>query len=92
MTDEINSNPDYIGVAVFQARDNFTEARIIGTADMDLQGTYYFPNNRLEVGGTGIALGNQLIAWQLYLHGTGTFEIQYDGRFPAPGSKVFLVE
>jgi len=92
MTDEINSNPYYIGVAVFQARDNFAEARIIGTADMTLEGTYYFPNNHLEVGGTGIALGNQLIAWQLYLHGTGTFDIQYDGRFPAPGSKVFLVQ
>ncbi|MFH1110599.1 MAG: hypothetical protein V1790_15585 [Planctomycetota bacterium] len=92
MTDEINSNLYYIGVAVFQARDNLAEARIIGTADMNLEGTYYFPHNHLEVGGTGIALGNQLIAWQLYLHGTGTFAIQYDGRFPAPGSKVFLAE
>jgi hypothetical protein len=92
MTDEVNSNPDYIGVSIFQARDNPTEARIIGNADMNLDGTLYFPNNRLEVGGTGIALGNQLIAWQLYLHGEGTFEIQYDGRFPAPGAKVFLVQ
>jgi hypothetical protein len=92
MTDEINSNPYYIGVAIFQARDNLAEATIIGNADMALEGTYYFPRNHLEVGGTGIALGNQLIAWQLYLHGTGTFAIQYDGSFPAPGSKVFLVQ
>jgi len=92
MTEEINTDPYYIGISIFQARDNFTEARIIGTADMDLQGTYYFPKNKLEVGGIGIALGNQLITWELYLHGTGVFAIQYDGRFPAPGSKVFLVE
>lgn len=92
MTEEINTNADYIGIAVFQARDNYEVAKIIGTADMDLQGTYYFPNNRLEVGGTGISLGNQLIAWQLDLFGNGLFEIQYDGRFQSPGSRVFLVQ
>jgi len=92
MTEEHNSDTYYIDVAIFQARDNFTESRITGNANMDLQGTYYFPRNRLDIGGTGIAIGNQLIAWQLYLHGTGEFTIMYDGRFPAPGSKVFLVE
>lgn len=92
MTEEINTDADYIGVAIFQARDNLTEARVIGTSDMNLQGTYYFPRNRLEVGGDGMALGNQLIAWQLYLHGNGLFNIQYDGSFPSPGSKVFLVQ
>jgi len=92
MTEDSNSNATYIGVSIYQARDNPTEARIIGTSNMTLEGTYYFPNNRLEVGGTGIALGNQLIAWQLDLHGTGLFTIQYDGRFPAPGAKVFLVD
>jgi len=82
MTEERYINSDYIGIAVFQARDNFTGARITGAANMTLEGTYYFPNNRLEIGGTGIQLGNQLIAWQLDLHGSGMFEIQYDGRFP----------
>jgi len=78
------TNATYIGIAVFQARDNTEDARINGTTDMNLQGSYYFPNNLLEVGGIGTALGNQLIAWQLDLHGTGSYIIQYDGRFPSP--------
>ena len=58
---------------------------------MDLQGTYYFPTAHVEIGGTGIALGNQLIAWTLDMHGSGTFTIMYDGRFPVNGYKVWLV-
>jgi hypothetical protein len=93
MTDEINDGHDeYIGVAIFQARDNSTQARITGNAGMSLQGADYFPNNKLEVDGTGIALGNQLIAWQMEINGNGTFRIQYDGSIPTPGSKVFLVD
>ena len=59
---------------------------------MTLLGTYYFPNNAVQIGGFGIALGNQLIAWTLYLHGTGEYAIAYNGNNPAPGYVVFLVE
>ena len=82
----------YCGISIFQARDNVNPATIIGTGTMNLEGTYYFPRAPLEVGGTGISLGNQLISWSLWMHGRGTFTVQYDGRFPAPGTKVFLVQ
>ncbi|MCH8965426.1 MAG: hypothetical protein IIB58_10730, partial [Planctomycetes bacterium] len=82
----------YWGVSIFQSRTNYNEAQIIGTSDMFLNDTYYFPNNPVKISGTGIALGNQLIAWTLYLHGTGEYTINYDGRNPAPGYEVFLVE
>jgi hypothetical protein len=59
---------------------------------MDLEGALYFPKAPLDIGGDGFSVGNQLIAWTLYIHGNGTFNIAYDGRFPAAGKKVFLVE
>ena len=82
----------YEGVSIFQSRTNFNEAVIIGTTNMILLGTYYFPNNPVDIGGEGIAVGNELIAWTLYLHGNGEYTIAYDGRNPAPGYKVFLVD
>lgn len=87
-----DENDPYWGISIFQARDNHNESTIIGTSDLNLDGTLYFPGAPLEVGGDGVSLGNQLIAWTLRMHGSGTFDIQYDGRFPAAGSKVFLVE
>ncbi len=41
----------YWGVSIFQSRTNYNEARVIGTSDTILEGTYYFPNNHLELGG-----------------------------------------
>lgn len=82
----------YWGVSVFQSRTNYQQAQIIGTDTLILEGTYYFPNNHLDVGGVGLAVGNQLITYTLNLHGTGTYTINYDGRNPAPGYVVFLVE
>jgi len=82
----------YWGISIFQDRQNCNEAVIIGTSAMDLEGTFYFPVAPVEIGGEGISIGNQLIAWSMWIHGKGTFTIQYDGRFPAPGAKVFLVE
>ncbi len=82
----------YNGISMFQSRTNYLEATIIGTDDMLLAGTYYFPNNKLSVGGVGLALGNQLIAWEVEMHGTGEYTILYDGEIPAPGYKVWLVQ
>lgn len=46
----------------------------------------------LRVSGNGEdPIGNQLIADTLTLQGTRQILIQYDGRFPAPGNKPFLV-
>jgi hypothetical protein len=82
----------YWGVSIFQARNNTNDATIIGTSSLNLEGTLYFPVAAVEIGGTGTSLGNQFIAWTLRIHGRGEFNIQYDGRFPAPGTKVFIVQ
>jgi hypothetical protein len=81
----------YRGISIFQARDNTNEARIIGTSNMDLDGTYYFPVAPVEVGGTGGSLGNQIIAWELYVHGDGVFDIDYNGQYPIESNRSFLV-
>ncbi|MHC4949342.1 MAG: pilus assembly protein TadG-related protein [Planctomycetota bacterium] len=92
ITPSSDENDPYWGISVFQARDNTTQSVIIGTSNMNLEGSFYFPVAELEVGGTGIALGNQLVAWEMWIHGTGDFTINYDGRFPNPGFKVYLVQ
>ncbi|MEX0745882.1 MAG: TadE/TadG family type IV pilus assembly protein [Phycisphaeraceae bacterium] len=81
----------YEGVSIFQARSNTNESTIIGTSDLDLQGTLYFPEAHLNLGGTGSGFGNQLIAGTMEIFGTGNLVINYDGRNTAPGSHVFLV-
>ncbi len=90
----------YEGVTFFQARitdyggayGNTNESTIIGTSEMDLQGTFYFPTNPLRLSGTCGSVGNQLIVDELWISGNGTLVINYDGRNPAPGNRVFLVE
>ncbi|MBI4555970.1 MAG: hypothetical protein HY706_00175 [Candidatus Hydrogenedentes bacterium] len=82
----------YEGVAIFQARDNTNESTIIGTSLMNLEGTYYFPAGHLNIGGDATKFGNQLIANTMEIFGNGTLIINYDGRFPAPGGSVFLVQ
>ena len=85
----------YEGVSIFHARDNTAkkaESRILGTSLLDLQGTLYFPSTNLTVEGTGDGFGNQLIADTIDIRGTGEITINYNGNFPAPGNKVFLVE
>jgi hypothetical protein len=82
----------YEGMTFFQARDNDQPARIVGTSQMDLEGTLYFPYNHLDVSGTSDGLGNQLIAWTIEVSGTGELTINYDGRNPAPGYHSYLVE
>ncbi len=96
-----HQNGLYEGVSIFQARGpggDFAEngqcgeSRIIGTSLLDLQGTLYFPCAPLEVGGTGDGFGNQLIAWTMWIDGTGDLTIHYDGDEVAPGDSIFLVE
>jgi len=81
----------YEGIAIFQAVDNTSEGTIIGTALMDLQGSYYFPSNHMNLGGNASRFGNQFIVNTLEVSGNGDLTIVYDGRFPAPGGDVFLV-
>jgi hypothetical protein len=92
---DLYSYPDvgtYEYISIFQSRENANPSRIIGTGLLDLQGTLYFPQAFLEIGGTGDGFGNQLITWQVWLHGTGDITINYEGSYPSAGNDVFLVE
>jgi len=82
----------YEGVTVFQARGNTNPSRITGTSDMNLEGTFYFPSNQVYISGDSTQCGNQLVAYRLDISGNGDLTINYDGRFPAPGNHVFLVQ
>lgn len=83
----------YEGMVIYQDPENITPARIIGTSDLSLEGTIYFPFNHVEVGGDGYSVGNQLIANSVWVHTSGEgITINYDGRFHAPGSDSYLVE
>lgn len=81
----------YEGLSVFQSRTNAHSGRIIGGSSMILEGTYYFPANHMDLGGESQTFGNQLIVHTADVFGNGTLTITYDGRNPAPGSRVFLV-
>ena len=92
---EVHAFPEaatYEYISIFQSRQNHNDSRIIGTGLLDLLGTLYFPGCFLECGGTGEGFGNQLIAWEIWLHGTGDIVINYEGSFPSAGDIVFLVE
>jgi len=82
----------YEGVAMFQARTNTAEGRVLGTSDMNFEGTYYFPQNKINLGGTANNFGDQCIAWQAEIFGNGAITLAVDGSIPSPGRRVFLVE
>jgi hypothetical protein len=82
----------YEGMVIYQARDNYEEAKLAGTSDFILEGTIYFPENHLDLGGTNFTAGTQLIASTMKIHGNGTITVNYDGRYRAPGGRSFLVE
>ena len=82
----------YEGMVIYQARDNHTDAKITGTSDFVLEGTIYFPENYLDLGGTNFTVGTQLIVSTMRIHGNGTITVNYDGRNRAPGGRSYLVE
>jgi Flp pilus assembly protein TadG len=92
ITPSNNLSDPYWGISIFQARNNSNPADILGTNNMDLQGTYYFPRALLRIAGTPLALGNQIIAWEVWMQGNSQFVINYDGRFQLPGFDVMIVD
>ncbi|NQT21400.1 MAG: hypothetical protein HQ592_16960 [Planctomycetes bacterium] len=91
---EVHSFPGadvYEGVSLFQARDNTSEAHIAGTASFDMEGLLYFPSNNVDVTGTGLTFGNQVVADSLQLGGNSEITIPYIGEEGAGGTTVFLV-
>ena len=83
---------DYEGMIIYQDPDNTTPARIIGTSNMNMIGTLYFPFNFVELGGTGDGFGSQIIANSLEIYGAGILGIAFDGRYNNSTLRVFLVE
>lgn len=81
----------YAGVTFFQARTNTSLAQINGTNNLNITGTLYFPNNRLDLRGTGNGFGNQIIANTLTVSGNSTVTVPYNGAFPNDRPRVFLV-
>ena len=83
----------YEHITIFQARHNDYNARIAGGPGLDLSGTLYFPENHLNLVGSGAGqFGNQIISNSIELSGTGEIEINYNGAFPAAGNIIFLVQ
>jgi len=101
----LQSGP-YEGIIIAQDYLNLNDAEITGNAESILEGTLYFPQERpaseqkkgngdgfsLRLGGTGMGTGNQIVAGSVYVYGTGDKIINYNGEFPSPVSKAWLVE
>jgi len=81
----------YEGISFFQARTNTTRSRIVGAAQMNLQGTLYMPNNELDLRGSGSGIGNQLIVNKLLMSGNPNVTVNYNGAFPTGTGAVFIV-
>jgi hypothetical protein len=91
---DLETGGDYGGILIWQARDNTNEATIRGTDEFEgLEGTVYFPVADVDVTGTSDTFAiRQLICDSCGISGNGVVSINYDGRYPAPGTKVFLVK
>lgn len=76
-------NPDWQSIVFFQSRTNANPASIVATANLQLSGTLYFPNNHLTMRGSGL-VGNQLIAGTTNLADFSNVSINYNGRNPIP--------
>lgn len=84
----------YTGMVIWQARENTNRAMIRGTDQFGvIDGTLYFRDAHVDVVGTSDSFGiAQLICDTVGISGSGRMTINYDGRFPAPGTRIFLVE
>jgi hypothetical protein len=80
------------GIAIWQDRANHNYAKVAGTNESAIKGTLYFGYCAVELGGTPEQSGNQIIAGALWVHGTATFSIAYDGRNQIQAFRSILVE
>jgi Flp pilus assembly protein TadG len=81
-----------MGIAIWQDRNDLNYGRMLGNSASSITGAVYCGYNAMEVGGASTHMGNQLIAGALWLHGTVSLGIAYDGRNSIAGYKSFLVE
>jgi hypothetical protein len=83
---------DYAGLAFFQARDNYTAGRVLGTNNFSLDGMIYMQQAHLEIGGTSDSFSTGLIVDTLQSHGDGLLEINYKDQLPRIPPWPFIVE
>lgn len=81
-------------IAIFQSRTDTAPAEIQGTGYLNINGEIYFPNNHLEISGSGNGFGTRLIAYSILINGKGSNDaitINFAGR-PKIAEKSYLVE
>lgn len=74
-------SPAIPNVLIYMAHGNDGEIFLRGTSDSWYEGTVFAPDGDIEVGGTGSLLNDfnvQLIAWNVWVHGTVNINIYYE--------------
>lgn len=90
------SSPDiapYVagGASIFQARDNFHQSEINGTASTSFGGAIYMPSNKILVSGVSGNFATGLIADMIETSGNGSISINYTGQWGVLPRHVYLV-
>jgi Flp pilus assembly protein TadG len=83
---------NYKGILFFQDNLDLETAKINGTADLNLKGTLYFPENTVYLSGESANFGTQYIGHRFEIEGNGALGIGYDGRFMEASIRAYLVE
>jgi Putative Flp pilus-assembly TadE/G-like len=84
----------YKGITLFQERSSNKQINITGQGNMNMTGTFYAAAAKVSItgqGGYNNPIGSQWIAWQLYVTGSGSFTVNYNGQ-ATPVRNIQLVE
>jgi hypothetical protein len=84
----------YKGITLFQERSSNKQVSITGQGNMNMTGTFYAAKAKVSItgqGGYNNPIGSQWIAWQLYVTGSGSFTVNYNGQ-ASPVRDIRLVE
>jgi hypothetical protein len=84
----------YKGITLFQERSSNKQISITGQGNMNMTGTFYAAKAKVSItgqGGYNNPIGSQWIAWQLYVTGSGSFTVNYNGQ-ASPVRDIRLVE
>lgn len=83
----------YQGLSFFQARNVTQTITISGNGNMNIKGAYYARDAMIDIGGNGVNyIGNQFIAWQMTMHGSGTYIVPWDAGNIQPVRDLKIVE
>jgi Putative Flp pilus-assembly TadE/G-like len=84
----------YQGITLFQERSSNKQISITAQGNMNMSGTFYAAAAKVSITGQGgydNNIGSQWIAWQLYVTGSGSFTVKYNGQ-ATPVRIIQLVE